>query len=559
MLTELHISNFAIIDDLVIPFGPGLNVLTGETGAGKSIMVEALSLVVGDRVASDVVRAGSIEATVVAFFDGKSLPASFVQRCEEKGYHLEETVVIKRIVSENGRSRAYLNNTPITIADLKSVSSYLLEISSQHEHQRLLNQETHLHLVDQFGGTNKNLEEYKTVFSRCQQIHHQLKEMEALALSASEQRDFLSYQIREIEAAALKENEEEELFRERNMAKHAAKLTETMSAVDASLSSSATPIVQTLEKVGEWLKEAATVDSKIGEWTSLSDEATVAASELARSVSGYLQSIDIDPERLEVVEARLFEVRRLKKKYGDTVPDILQKCAEFKERLELIDNSDVEIERLNSELRDERSKLATLAKQLSKKRVAAAKKMVLLIQQELESLGLKKTTFAPGHQTIDIDNATEKGIDLFDFQLSPNPGEPLRPLARIASGGELSRIMLAIKRVFSDMILETALEVFDEVDVGIGGAVAEMVGQKLGEMSKNRQVICITHLPQVASFGDHHIQVSKEPVKDRTVTRFHSLNDTGRVEELARMLGGAKITKTTLSHAKEMLERGRKS
>lgn len=556
MLTELHINNFAIIDDLTIPFGPGLNVLTGETGAGKSIIVEALGLIAAGRASADVVRSGQDEAVVSARFDAGGLSEELVSCLEKAGYPVEDQLIIRRTVSGGGRSRASINNKPISIAELEKISPYILEISSQHEHQRLVNEATHLEIVGRFGGLSALTDDYSSKYSHYTGIRERLAEIERIAATAAEQREFLGYQLKEIDEAGLKGGEDVELDGERNRARHAAKLMEKIRAAHELLYSTDTSVTNAMGSVDQMLTSASEIDPSIKGWLSICGETMAAIKELSRSLDNYLEGLDADPARLEEIETRLYEIGRLKKKHGGSIEEIIKKRDCLAERLALIDSCDSEIAALQKDLAVAKGALKKSAERLSAAREGAAERLSGLIRKELDTLGLKKTAFIPGHLRLGIDDADETGIDRFGFLISPNPGEPVKPLARIASGGELSRVMLAIKKVLMHRVASATLEVFDEVDVGIGGAVAELVGEKLKQMAGKRQVICITHLPQVASFGDHHIVVSKRMKERRTVTNFEVLDGDGRVDEIARMLGGSSVTKTTREHAREMLERG---
>lgn len=539
MITELSIKNFAIIDDLSIPFGPGLNVITGETGAGKSIIIEALGLITGDRASTDIIRSGEDVAEVTAVFKTEG-----------------KVMAVKRRLLSSGKSKTFLNERQITLSELKALSPLLLEISSQHEHQKLLDDTTHLEIVDRFGGLFGVREKYKSAYKEYTGIKSKLSELEKLADSKSEQHEFLSFQLNEINTADLKKDEEERLLKEKKIIKHAAMLFEKVKASEETLYSSENSITSTLDNIYDLLKSAGEIDGEIAEWLPLSEQASAAVNELSRNLQSYLERLDVDPEKIEEIESRLYEISRLKKKYGGSVETILEKKEALERKLSMIDGCDAEIERLSKEEEKAFVELTQMASELSASRQEAAENLSEMTQKELNTLGLTKTTFAPGHHKVKFEQSDETGIDGFNFLISPNPGEPLKPLSRIASGGELSRIMLAIKNVLLGKVGLASLEVFDEVDVGIGGANAEVVGRKLKEMSRKRQIICITHLPQVASFGDCHIVVSKEAFGKRTVTRFKLLDDSSRINEIARMLGGIKITETTKEHAKEMLMRG---
>lgn len=555
MLKELKITDFAIIDNLTIPFSAGLNVLTGETGAGKSIIVQALGLVAGDRPPADVVRAGAVEASVTAVFDISSFKPEIISELKKAGYEVGQNLNIKRSISQSGRSRIYINDIPAAQAILKRLNPHLVEISSQHEHQMLLDEKTHCEIVDRFANLDWLCEAYSSAFDRYTRMKERVDEIEKLIASAVEQKEFITYQVREIDSLGLTPGEDEELARERNIARHGAKLLKNLQFVDEMLYSSEESVAGAMGRILSALSAAAEIDPALKEMASACDQARVAIEELSRRVNSYLGSVDINLDRLEEIETRLYDIERLKKKHGTTIDGILKKRDELFLKLNVIENAGVEMEKANEELASAWVEMKKLAVKLSRERAKAALQLAGHVQAELASLGLEKTSFMPGHIVLDIEQADASGIDRFGFLISPNPGEPLKPLAKIASGGELSRIMLAIKRVLMDKVNHAAVEVFDEVDVGIGGAVAEMVGRKLKEMSAVRQVISITHLPQVACLADNHIAVRKCERGGRTVTRFEKLSSDARMLEIARMLGGRKITEAAVAHARDMLAR----
>lgn len=555
MLKELNIKNFAIIDDLTVPFGPGFNVLTGETGAGKSIIVQALGLILGDRAAADVVRSGEKEAVVCAVFLPSKDTSGLKDALKKISIEADREIFVKRIIGISGKSKILINEQTISLSQLKALSPFLLEISSQHEHQRLLNDDVHLEFVDRYGGHTLLKERYTAVFNNYNNLKNRLAELEKLAASKAEQHDFITFQINEIDSAKLIDEEDEDLEKERNVIKNVTSLFEKLNQSETLLYSSQSSVETSLVKIGELIASVSQIDPEINGWLALVDEAEAAVGELSRNVQNYLKKLDVDPARVDEIEERLYEIRRLKKKYGSSISEILARGVQLKENLKLLDTCEEEVEKSGKELNEVYKQLKKDAEKLSVARLRSAEKLSKCVQDELNTLGLVKTTFIPGHVKLNIDQADASGIDRFSFLISPNPGEPLKPLSRIASGGELSRIMLGIKNVLLEKTGLAELEVFDEIDVGIGGANAEIVGKKLKEMSKCRQLICITHLPQVACFAEHHVYVTKEPKGGRTVTRFKLLDDCKRIEEIARMLGGLKITKTTMEHAEEMLKR----
>jgi DNA repair protein RecN (Recombination protein N) len=563
MLKELNIKNFAIIDQLRVEFGPGLNVLTGETGAGKSIVVDALNLALGERASTDLVRTGSLEAVVEAAFELNGLGSTMVANIlAAQGIEAApgEDLIVRRVISVAGKSKVYINGSLANLNTLAELGAHLADIHGQHEHQSLLSVDQQMDMLDSFGGLLTVREAFEASYHQLNELRKQLTGLEAGEREKAQREDLLRYQANEIEGARLKEGEDEELANEQRVLANSEKLAGLATSADATLYSSEGSALAALKRVVTNVRDIAAIDNKLTPVLELLDSGRAQIEEAAREVAAYAERMDFDPNRLEQIGDRLDMIQKLKKKYGGTIQEITAFGAAAAAELEKIERSGEEMERLRKEILGLKTGITAKAKDLTKKRTAAAKELEKKVEGELGHLGMKKTTFVvkimqePGDDTTDGLRAGSRGADRVEFLISPNPGEEPRPLAKIASGGELSRIMLALKTILVEGDPIPTL-VFDEVDAGIGGAVAEEVGKKLRKIATRRQVFCITHLAQIASMATSHYGVAKAVKKDRTSTEVRLLGDQERVDEIARMLGGKTITDATLKHAEEMIVR----
>jgi DNA repair protein RecN (Recombination protein N) len=564
MLKELNIKNFAIIDQLRVEFGPGLNVLTGETGAGKSIVVDALNLALGERASTDLVRTGSPEAVVEAAFElnglGSSMVADILAR---QGIEAApgEDLIVRRVISASGKSKVYINGSLANLNTLAELGAYLADIHGQHEHQSLLSVDQQMDMLDSFGGLLEAREAFAASYQQLHELRKQLAGLEAGEREKAQREDLLRYQANEIEGSRLKEGEDEELANEQRVLANSEKLAGIAALADATLYSSEGSALAALKRAVTNVRDIASIDNKLAPVLELLESGRAQIEEAAREVAAYADRVEFDPNRLEQIGDRLDLVQKLKKKYGGTIREIIAFGAAAAAELEKIERSGDEMERLRKEILGLKAGVTAKAKELTRKRTAAAKELEKKVEGELGHLGMKKTTFVvkimqePGDDTTDGLRTGPRGADRVEFLISPNPGEEPRPLAKIASGGELSRIMLALKTILVEGDPIPTL-VFDEVDAGIGGAVADEVGKKLRKIATRRQVFCITHLAQIASMATSHYGVAKAVKKDRTSAEVRLLGDRERVDEIARMLGGKTITGTTLKHAEEMIERG---
>lgn len=563
MLQELRIQNLAIIDKLNIDFSSGLNIMTGETGAGKSIIVDALELVLGGRASAELIRTGADEAVVEAGFDieGNKTVADLVS-----GFGIDNDdslIIIKRIVSRSGKNRIYINNSLTNLSTLSAIGDELVDIHGQHEHQSLLKTDKHIDMLDAFGSAaNSAIYELRKAvgahYNKLKALKERLSELENREKDRVKEEEFLRYQTREIEDAALKPKEDEELLSKKSVALNAEKLASFSNTAYEGLYEADAAVIKELSKVLNAVKEISKFDNRAEETARLCESAVFQLEEAADFLRGYKEKIEFDADEFAKIDDRLDLINRLKKKYGSTIEDILLSLEEAKKRLQAMEKLDEDIGNIKAEIDKEKEDVSVLAMELSKKREKIAKDIEKKVEAELSDLNMKKTRFVvkmwkeSGSDTTDGFSLTSKGIDRIEFLITPNIGEEPKPLAKIASGGELSRIMLALKAILADADNVPTL-VFDEVDAGIGGAVAETVGERLKRIAKGHQVFCITHLPQIAGYADNHYFVEKKAEGSRTITKVAKLSEDGRVKELARMLGGKKITETTLKHAEEML------
>jgi DNA repair protein RecN (Recombination protein N) len=564
MLKELNIKNFAIIDQLRVEFGPGLNVFTGETGAGKSIVVDALNLALGERASTDLVRTGSPEAVVEAAFELNGLgSAAALAVLADQGIDAPpgEDLIVRRVISITGKSRVYINGSLANLNTLAELGAHLADIHGQHEHQSLLSVDQQMDMLDSFGGLIEKREAFGGMYRQLHELRRALGEIEAGEREKAQREDLLRYQVNEIEGAQLKEGEDEALAHEQRVLANSEKLAGFAAAADSTLYSAEGSVLAGLKRASANVRDIAAIDVKLAPVLELLESGRAQIEEAAREVAAYAERVEIDPGRLEEIGDRLDLLQKLKKKYGGTVAEIISFGSQAAIELQKIEKSGEEMERLRREIAGLKAEITGKARELTRKRMAATKELDRKVEAELGHLGMKKTTFIakvtqePGDDTSDGHRIGPRGADKVEFLISPNPGEEPRPLARIASGGELSRIMLALKTILIEGDPIPTL-VFDEVDAGIGGAVAEEVGKKLRKIAGRRQVFCITHLAQIASMATSHYGVAKAVKKDRTSTEVRLLDGRERVDEIARMLGGKTITDATLKHAAEMIERG---
>lgn len=551
MLSQLRIKNFAIIDELELSFPGGMNVITGETGAGKSIIIQAVNLILGDRAASNLIRSGENQAVVEALFTLES-SARIRSKLADSGIDAEDEVVIRRVISDSGKNKVFINGVMVTLAMLTDVCEGLINISGQHEHQVLLQPENHLDLLDSFGKLEPLKDRYLEAFKNYSRSLSELETLDRNEKSREERTDLVRFQLDEIEKAEIEAGEDEALSEERKVLINAEKLAGTAAFGEEIIYSSEDSLAGRLGEVLSRLKECVNVDPGLKSPAEAVESALFQLEDVALTLRDYAGNMTFDPARLSFVEERLADLERLKKKYGPTLDEVIKRKVELSEELDSLEGSGKGREALEARVREEETRALEIAEKLSSSRREAAKLFSQEIAEELADLGMAGAVIEVVFR--EWEEMKERGLEDAEFFLSTNPGERPRPLARTASGGELSRLMLAFKRRILSKERVPSL-IFDEVDAGIGGGTAEVVGRKLKNVSENSQVICITHLPQIAALGDSHYKVAKRVEKGRTFTAIELLNTEERVDELSRMLGGVEITEMTKKHAREMLSR----
>ena len=554
MLAELRIVNFALIEQLSLQFQSGFTVLTGETGAGKSLLIDAIALLVGGRASTDQIRSGEDEAQLEAAFHlPDTHPLLQRLRLHEIIGQNESELILRRVLSRSGRHRVYVNGSLCPLRVLEELGGTLVDIHGQHEQQSLLATAKQLDALDAFGRLYELRGRYERVYQGWKELRTQLDALQSDVIDRARREDMLRFQAQEIEQAGLLPDEEERLRSERQRLIHAHRLRELAHEAHVELQADEQAVLTRLGRIGRTLAELAQTDPAMGDCEQAASESAIQLKELAGRLRDYAQQLEADPDRLAVVEDRLDLIQRLKKKYGGSVEAVLVTGRRVREELQLLDNHEERTAELTAQLDEEARRLRTLAQQLSKKRNVSAKRMTTLVGAELTALKMEQAIF---QVTVSSDESVEglgpAGRDRVEFLLSSNLGEPPRPLGRVASGGELSRIMLALKTVLAEMDQVPVL-VFDEIDTGVGGAVAAVMGSRLRKLGVFHQVFCITHLPQVASQAEHHLLVEKGLESQRTSTSVRALKGMGREEEIARMLSGLTITKKVRETAAELI------
>ncbi len=555
MLTHLHIRDFAIIDELELTLGPGMSALTGETGAGKSILVDALGLVLGDRADSGVVRHGRERAEISASFDINGLTPLHAW-LEEQGLDASGECVVRRLITAEGRSRGFINGQTVPMQSLQQLGAWLADIHGQHEHQSLLRRESQRQLLDDYANHGELLRELADCFHAWKTLNEQLTRLRSAAASRDARLDLLRFQVHEFASLNLREDELPQLDEEHTRLHHAQRLLDTAQHSLARLYEDDSCVVSELNHQTHELEQLLRYDTRLDAPLQLMREAAIQLTEAAGELRDYLAGLELDPQRLTWVEERLNALHDAARKHRVQPQELAALHTRLAEELAALENSDVQLEELAAELAKQQTQYQSLAKKLSAGRAKAAKSLAAEVTARLQELGMPGGQFSIILEARAAADFSASGMEQVEFHVSANPGQPPRPLAKVASGGELSRISLAIQ-VVSSRYLRVPTLVFDEVDVGIGGGVAEIVGKQLRELGTTHQVLCITHLPQVAALAHHHLQVRKQRKGEDTVTTIAPLSDAERYEEIARMLGGVEITKQTRAHAKEMVSRSR--
>jgi len=553
MLGSLHIKNLATIEDLEIHLQEGFSILTGETGAGKSIIIDGIRLALGDKASPDLIRTGKAEAKVEAVFHLDR------QKDGLTGLSLDEEneVLIQRHITQEGGGKAYLNGVLVPAKKLKEVSPFLVDIYGQNDHIFLLQLENHLRYLDDFLGLEGLREEVSRLAQSVRLMSRQKEELERRKREREQRLDFLGFQIKEIEAAGLRPGEWEELLAERNILKNSEKIALLVEAGLGCAYSEEGSVSTGLSRLQEIVRELARYDQSFAVFNDSLAQSIIGVRELADTLIKFKERQSLGPERLEELEARLSTIEKLRRKYGETTEVILGQLAKARQESDELARSEEALADLEGGLSRALGEYKAQAKRLSRLRCEGAPRLQSQMEKEIALLGLRKARFQVKLQTASADALTpeaarELGLDEVEFLISPNPGEELRPLRRVASGGELSRIMLALKTIGKEKDRLKTL-IFDEIDSGIGGKTAECIASKLRDLARRHQVICITHLPQIASFAPHHYRIEKTVARDRTFTSIKELDFEERVAEISRLLSGSRMTATSLQNAREML------
>jgi len=549
MLTDLVIRNFAIIDHLHATFAPGFNVLTGETGAGKSIIIDAVSLLLGGRARPEFIRSGEDAATLEAVLDLSTHP-ELLRDLSEAGFGEGDELLIKRVVSRSGKNRIFLNGSIATLGQLQEVTGNLVCIYGQHEHQSLQKSETHLLLLDRFAALECDLSAYRHLYEEKLRLTERLRHLQEAERERQRRLDMLVFQSREIEGVAPKSGEDEELAAERLLLQNSERLASATQGGYDVLYGDDDAVCGRLDSLASDLEALADVDPLFASLAESLRGALFSIEDVATQLRDYLRKISFEPGRLDTVEERLALLSGLKRKYAPTIEAILEYKLQIDREVEELSDLDAAKENLSARIAEADKSLRASGEAISRRRQEAALSLAEMVQTELADLAMPRARFEIRFEQNPEPGA--RGFERAEFFISPNPGEEPKPLARIASGGELSRFMLALKRAAPEGDGAVSL-IFDEVDAGIGGEAATAVGQKLWGAARKAQVLCITHLPQVAAFADTHHKVEKKEESGRTLTTLSLLEGEERVREMARMLGGARVTDRTLEHARELI------
>lgn len=554
MLIHIHIWNFAIVEKLDIEFESALTVLTGETGAGKSILLDALSLALGDRADTSVIRHGSDKAEISVSFSTHDAPEAEAWLTKNE-MASENECIIRRVINRNSSSKSFINGIPATIQQLRELGEMLVDLHGQHEHQSLLQRDVQRELLDDYGGHKNMLSKVAEQFRQYHDLQKQLARLTQSNQDRDARLELLRYQVQELESLNLQAGEYAELEQEHKRLANVNLLLESVQRIidllDENEHANANQLLRQSEQA---LLTASEIDQQLSGHIDSLSSATIQIQETISDLRHYIDNLELDPERLKLVEQRLTDAHNLSRKHHIEAEQLVELLPGLQTELSNLEQADIKLEELQSAIAEAQAGYAKAAKKLTAARKKIAKQLTDKVTDAMQGLSLQGGKFEAQLQPLDEDKWNIHGHEQIEFLVSANPGQPLKPLTKVASGGELSRISLAIQVITAQAARIPTL-IFDEVDVGIGGRVAEIVGLQLRALGQHRQVICVTHLPQVAALGHHHLQVSKQTEKNTTITAIQPLQPQQRIEEVARMLGGIEITEQTLSHAEEMLQR----
>ena len=554
MLTHIHIWNFAIVEKLDIEFESGLTVLTGETGAGKSILLDALGLALGDRADTSVIRHGHDKAEISVTFTTTDAPEASAWLAKHD-MQSEDECIIRRTISNKGASRAFINGVPSTVQQLRELGEMLVDLHGQHEHQSLLNKDIQRQLLDDYANHKDIMGKVNEDYKEWRKLEKDFQRLSAANTDRDDRLDLLRYQVQELETLNLQPGEADELEHEHKRLANASRLLQTAQAIlDALSENDNNSVEQTLNICSSNISDILKLDEQLSPVNELLSNAIIQVQETISELRHYADNLDLDPARLEEVEQRITELHNLSRKHRVDPDELVNLLPALQQERDDLEQADIKLEGLQKEIQLAKDNYIKSSTKLSQSRKKTAKQLTEKITDAMQGLSLQGGKFEVQLENLPEERWSSSGCEQVEFLVSANPGQPAKPLVKVASGGELSRISLAIQVITAQAARIPTL-IFDEVDVGIGGRVAEIVGLQLRALGQHRQVVCVTHLPQVAALGHHHLQVSKQTGNNTTVTEIFPLDQSQRINEVARMLGGIEITDQTLSHAREMIER----
>lgn len=563
MLKSFEVKDYALIEHISVEFGSGLNIITGETGAGKSILIDAMGLLLGERASTEVVRKGAQKSVVEGIFDAKG-NKKVKSILEENNIDFSDELIIRREIPLKGSNRCFINDTPVNLNLVKDIGNLLVDLHGQHEHQSLLRTETHIDFLDEFGSYQNLLQDYRKAYSDMLNKERELEDLKQKENSIKEKKDFYSFQIKEIDNVSPQEDEDEKLIEELKILENSEKLAELTSDIYQLLYESENSVQDALARVRNYLQKLAEIDRMFSDAVKQSESVLAQIEDISSLVRSYNDKLNLNPEEVEGKRERLGALNLLKKKYGGSVKSVLEYRKKIAGEFELAENFSGKIKEISEELFEMRKRAGALAKIISTNRKQTSALIKKEIEVTLKELGISSPEFKAEIRNIPAENnsgvllngkffkSSANGIDEVEFFISTNPGEDLKPLAKVASGGEVSRIMLSLKSTLAKND-KLPLLIFDEIDVGISGRIAQKVGSALKQLSKCHQIISITHLPQIAGAADHHYAIEKTGKDDRVVSSIRKLNSKERITEVAKLLSGEIVTEASLKTARELV------
>jgi DNA repair protein RecN (Recombination protein N) len=565
MIKSLQVKDYALIEHVNVEFGSGLNIITGETGAGKSILIDAMSLLLGERASTEVVRKDAAKSVVEGIFDVEH-NKKVKKILEENEIEFSPELIMRREISVKGSNRCFINDTPVSLSLIKDIGNLLVDLHGQHEHQSLLRTETHIEFLDEYGNYEGLSEEFGGLFRQLSKLTSELNSLRKQESILAEKRDIYAYQIKEIDSIVPEDGEEEKLNEELNILENSEKLLELTSSVYESMYDDENSVNDQLGKIKDAIKELCSIDKSFSDVSSEIDSALTLINDISKFIRDYKSRVDVDPEHISKIRERLGSLNLLKKKYGGSIKAVIDHREKIGKEFDLAENYSENILKLETQIIELRKTCGAAAELISKKRKEIAKKIQIEVKEALGFLGITDSEFSIRINQLQADEVSENyvlvnskkykanqsGYDEVEFFITTNLGEDPKPLIKVASGGEVSRIMLALKTILAKND-KLPLLIFDEIDTGVSGRIAQKVGQALKSLAAYHQIISITHLPQIAALADHHYSVEKKTNEERVVSSISKLKENERIKEVAKLMSGEKITETSLNGARELM------